>query len=73
MLYVSGFQYNNFNAIWKMIKTAIVVNLAMIDRVIIVCAGRISSKDVVAVNEIMDWLSFETNKQRFLFIYNKSN
>jgi hypothetical protein len=54
-----------------MIKTTMEVNRPRIDRVIIVCAGHIAKRDIDAIKQIMEWLSFATKKQRFLFIYNK--
>ena len=56
----------------EVIKSAVTINMAYIDKVIIICSGRIEGAHVEAIKQFMSWLSFEKYKQKFVFIHNKS-
>ena len=49
------------------------VNLAYIDKVVIVCAGRIEMQHAAAIKQFMEWLSHKDYKENFVLIYNKSD
>ena len=55
------------------IKTSVKINMAYIDKVIIICSGRIEGAHVEAIQQFMRWLSYEKYKQKFVLIYNKSD
>ena len=57
----------------QLIKDSVKINLAYIDKVVIVCSGRIEGAHVEAIKQFMKWLQFEKYKQKFVFIYNKSD
>ena len=57
----------------QLIKDSVKINLAYIDKVVIVCSGRIEGAHVEAIKQFMKWLQFERYKQKFVFIYNKSD
>ena len=61
--------------VYNVIKSSVKVNLAYIDKVVIVCSGRIEGAHVEAIKQFMDWLSYknEKYKKNFCFIYNKSD
>jgi len=59
--------------IYNMIKTNIELNLAKIDKVVIVCAGRIEKQHADMIKQFMKWLQYSKYKKRFCFIYNKSD
>jgi len=55
------------------IKSSVKVNLAYIDKVVIVCSGRIELPHVEAIKQFMSWLQFNKYKKNFVLIYNKSD
>ena len=57
----------------SMIKSSLELNLAKIDKVLIVCSGRIENHHAQAIKQFMKWLQYDKNKKRFCFIYNKSD
>jgi len=57
----------------QLIKQKLKGNLAHIDRVVIVCAGRIELQQQEAVKQMMDWLQFKKYPENFTFVYNKSD
>lgn len=59
--------------IFAMVKTNIKLNLAKIDKVVIVCSGRIEKQHADMIKQFMKWLQYSKNKNRFCFIYNKSD
>ena len=61
--------------VFKVIQSSMKVNVAYIDKVVIVCAGRIEGAHVGAIKQFMDWLSYKNDKYKknFCFIYNKSD
>ena len=59
--------------VFSMIKSSLELNLAKIDKVLIVCSGRIENHHAAAIKQFMQWLQYDKNKKRFCFIYNKSD
>ena len=59
--------------VFNAIKEKVEVNVARIDKVIIICADRIEKVQVDAIKECMKWLQFKDHKEKFSFIYNKSD
>ena len=57
----------------QVIQDSVRLNLAYIDKVVIICYGRIEGSHVKAIKQFMNWLQFEKFKQKFVFIYNKSD
>ena len=57
----------------QVIKSSVKINMAYIDKVIIVCSGRIEGAHVEAIQQFMGWLSYEKYKQKFVLIHNKSD
>jgi len=55
--------------------TAIKANVSssVIDKVIVVCSNRIEKGHIEAISQFMDWLSYESHKDNFVFIYNKAD
>ena len=45
--------------------------MAYIDKVLIICSGRIESDQAKAIKQCMKWLSYSDNKEKFCFLYNK--
>ena len=58
---------------WPLIKHSVKVNLGYIDKVVIVCSGRIERGHVDSIKQFMKWLRFQEFKRKFVFIYNKSD
>ena len=59
--------------VFNAIKDRVEVNVAYIDKVIIICSDRIEGVQVEAIKECMKWLQFKHYKEKFSFIYNKSD
>ena len=59
--------------VFDAIKDRVEVNVAYVDKVIIICSGRIEAVQVKAIKQCMDWLQFKSYKTKFSFIYNKSD
>jgi len=57
----------------SLIKNSVKINTAYIDKVVIVCSGRIENTHVQAIKQVMQWLQFKSYTQKFVFIYNKSD
>jgi hypothetical protein len=57
----------------EVIKSSVKVNMSYIDKVIIICSGRIEGAHVEAIQQFMRWLSYEKYKQKFVLIHNKSD
>ena len=57
----------------EVIQSSVKINMAYIDKVIIICSGRIEGAHVEAIQQFMGWLSYEKYKQKFVLIYNKSD
>lgn len=74
-IFIIGFCDSKWSSlqVLEVIKSSVKVNVAHIDKVIIVCSGRIEGAHVEAIKQFMIWLSFEKYKLKFCFIYNKSD
>jgi GTP-binding protein EngB required for normal cell division len=57
----------------RAIHSSVRANITYIDKVVIVCAGRIEPAMVDAVRKMMKWLKYEKFQRNFVFIYNKSD
>jgi len=57
----------------SLIKNSVKINFAYIDKVVIICSGRIENTHVQAIRQVMEWLQFKSYTQKFVFIYNKSD
>eukprot|EP00090_Calanus_glacialis_P003504 TRINITY_DN12582_c0_g1_i1.p1 TRINITY_DN12582_c0_g1~~TRINITY_DN12582_c0_g1_i1.p1 ORF type:complete len:455 (-),score=82.21 TRINITY_DN12582_c0_g1_i1:114-1478(-) len=55
------------------IRSSVRTSITYIDKVVIVCSGRIEPPMVQAIKKMMKWLSYEKYKHNFVFIYNKSD
>ena len=60
------------NDVYEVIKSSVKVNVAFLDKVIVVYAGRMGEEQVKAITQYMDWLDFKKYAEKFVFIYNKS-
>jgi len=56
-----------------LIKEKLKGNLAHIDRVVFVCAGRVTQEHQDAIEQFQKWLRFSTYFENFTFIYNKAD
>ena len=56
----------------SVIKTSVKVNLCHIDKVIIVCSGRMEN-NVQSIKQFMKWLQYKKYRNQFIFIYNKAD
>ena len=59
--------------VFNAIKGSVKVNLTYIDKVVIVCSGRIEKPHSDSIKQFMRWLHFEDFKGQFVFVYNKSD
>ena len=59
--------------VFEAIKDRVEGNVAYVDKIIIICSGRIEAVQVKAIKQCMEWLQFKTYKTKFSFIYNKSD
>ena len=57
--------------VYEVIKTSVKINVAYIDKVIIICSGRIEGPHVDSITQFMKWLKFSEYKKKFVFVYNK--
>eukprot|EP00090_Calanus_glacialis_P020934 TRINITY_DN32314_c0_g1_i1.p1 TRINITY_DN32314_c0_g1~~TRINITY_DN32314_c0_g1_i1.p1 ORF type:complete len:442 (+),score=124.57 TRINITY_DN32314_c0_g1_i1:107-1432(+) len=57
----------------NVIKTSVKVNLCHIDKVIVVCSGRIESNHVQAIKQFLKWLKYKKYRNQFVFVYNKAD
>jgi GTP-binding protein EngB required for normal cell division len=55
------------------IKSSVKVNLCHIDKVVVVCSGRIESHHVQAIQQFLKWLQYKKHRNQFVFIYNKAD
>jgi len=53
------------------IKSSVKVNCTSLDKVVIVCSGRIEGKHTAAILQFMDWLNYSSYRDKFVFVYNK--
>ena len=73
--FVAGFCDSEMSAddVLDIIKNSVKTNLSYIDKVIIICSGRIENKHQQAIKNFLEWLQFPQFKEKFVFIYNKSD
>ena len=57
----------------SVIKNSVRTNLSYIDKVIVVCSGRIEMKHQQAIQKFLKWLQYSDYKENFVFVYNKSD
>lgn len=57
--------------VYNMIKYSLKTNILHIDKVVIVCSGRIESNHVDAIKQFMQWLNYKKYHKRFCFFLNK--
>ena len=55
------------------IKSSVKVNVCHIDKVVVVCSGRIEGQHAAAVQQFMKWLQYKKNRNQFVFVYNKAD
>ena len=56
-----------------MIKSSVKVNVCHIDKVVVVCSGRIEGQHAQAVQQFMKWLKYKKHRNQFVFVYNKAD
>ena len=55
------------------IKSSVKVNVCHIDKVVVVCSGRIEGQHAQAVQQFMKWLKYKKHRNQFVFVYNKAD
>ena len=55
------------------IKSSVKVNMCHIDKVVVVCSGRIEGHHVQAIGQFMKWLEYKKHRDQFVFVYNKAD
>jgi len=55
------------------IKLSVKVNASYIDKVVIVCSGRMEKAHADSIRALLGWLKFKQNRNKFVFILNKSD
>ena len=55
------------------LTSTVKANITYIDKVVVICSGRIENVQVNAIKQCMKWLSYNNHKDKFCFIYNKSD
>jgi hypothetical protein len=60
-----------YEEVYGLVKDSSVANMICIDKVVIVCAGRIEKEHQNAVKQFTKWPQYEKYKPNFVFIYNK--
>ena len=62
----------NEQDVLTMIKSKVQVNLVYLDKVVVVCSGRIEAAHARAIKRFLSWLKYSQYKDKFMFIYNKA-
>jgi len=62
----------NEQEVLTMIKSKVQVNLVYLDKVVVVCSGRIEAAHARAIKRFLSWLKYSQYKDKFMFIYNKA-
>ena len=57
--------------VYDIIKNSVETNLMHIDKVVVVCSGRIQNTHIEAIKQFMKWLKYTQHKNKFAFIYSK--
>ena len=55
----------------ELIKGSVKINLAYIDKVVIICSGRIEKTHQESIKQFMIWLDYKKYIKKFVFIYSK--
>ena len=55
------------------VKTSVTVNMTHIDKVVVVCSGRMEKAHSDSINTFLKWLKFSGHKDKFVFVCNKSD
>ena len=61
------------NDIALMIKNQIKSKHLKIDRVLILCYGRIQKTHITEIRRMLEWLDYQNHKENFIFLYNKAD
>ena len=57
--------------VYEKISKSVNTHMAFIDKVIIICSGRIEKSTADSIKQFMDWMEYETHQKNFVFVYNK--
>ena len=57
----------------NVIKASVKVNVCHIDKVVVVCSGRIEGHHAQAIGQFMKWLEYKKHRNQFVFVYNKAD
>mmetsp|Transcript_29596 Transcript_29596/g.92424 ORF Transcript_29596/g.92424 Transcript_29596/m.92424 type:complete len:441 (+) Transcript_29596:55-1377(+) len=59
--------------VFRIVKSRVETTCMHIDRVLVVCSGRIEGEHVASIKKVMEWLRFPQYQWNFTFIYNKAD
>lgn len=59
------------NEVFSIIKDKLKTNLLHIDRVVIVCSGRLERDHQIEIQQFLKWFKYNDFASNFLFVYNK--
>eukprot|EP00092_Neocalanus_flemingeri_P010674 GFUD01011498.1.p1 GENE.GFUD01011498.1~~GFUD01011498.1.p1 ORF type:complete len:524 (+),score=119.24 GFUD01011498.1:69-1640(+) len=59
--------------VYQIIKSSVDSNITLIDRVVIVCSGRIEKPKADAIKLFLNWMNYPKYKDNFVFVYSKSD
>lgn len=57
--------------VYNVVKDSVKANMIFIDKVIIVCYGRIQNDHKESIGKFMEWMNYNGHKKNFVFVYNK--
>ena len=57
--------------VYNVVKDSVKANMVFIDKVVVVCYGRIQKDHKDSIGKFMEWLRYEKYKTNFIFVYNK--
>ena len=63
----------NADDVLNAIQGTVKVNLTYIDKIVIVCSGRIEKCHSESIKQFLDWLNFKNYRDKFVFVYNKAD
>ena len=55
------------------IQSSVRVNLSYIDKLVVVCSGRLEQGHVDSIKQFLSWLNYEKYRRKFVFVYNKAD
>ena len=72
---ISGFCDSILSAeeVLEAIKMTVRTNLIHIDKVVLVCAGKIEQKQLQGMKQLLGWLNYHKYKENFVLLYNKAD